>query len=186
MAAASVASVDLLGHVHDEQMGNAEQAQEGSPGKRRGVGQEEGVSLVLLREIPADQTRTLLQHQTNSQNELKREMQATQGDLKQEIWGDIRREISHGQDALKKEIQADIYREIQSLSKTRTTQFQDLQQAQGHMETRLKALEARGTDSGTTASSGNPGKKNALVLGGWDRIQLQLTCSRLPASSSGT
>ena len=142
--------------------------------------------MVLLREILADQTKTLLAHTTTTQRELKQEiwadMQATQGDLKKEIRQDIRREISQGQEAMKKEIQADLNREILALSKSCTTQFQDLQQgmqatergiqdmraAQGNMETRLQALEARGSDTATTASAPAPGKKPALVLGGWD------------------
>ena len=40
--------------------------------------------------------------------------------------------------------------------------------SQSHMETRLQALEARGSASVTTPSTPAPGKKPALVLGGWD------------------
>ena len=83
---------------------------------------------------------------------------------------------------MKKEIQADLNREIQTLGRSCTSQFQDLQQgvqsaergvqevktAQGSMETRLQALESRGSDAGTVASTAPPGRKAALVLGGWD------------------
>jgi hypothetical protein len=188
MAAASTANMDmdLLGSLHEEHLAAVEQAPEGSPCKRRGVGQEDGVSLTTLREILADQTKTLLTHQANSQQELKqdlkREMLAMQGELKKEIRQDVKREVTQGQEAIKKDIRDDLLREIESLSRTCTSQFQDLQQgvqssernfaemraAQGNMEDRLRALEARGSDSATVASAPAPGKKRALVLGGWD------------------
>ena len=46
--------------------------------------------------------------------------------------------------------------------------IQDVKATQGGFEKRLQALEARGSDAGTTASTLYPPKRTALVLGGWD------------------
>jgi hypothetical protein len=102
--------------------------------------------------------------------------------LREDIRADLRREVTQGQATLKKDIQDDLNREIQALGRTCTRQLQDLQQevqatergvsdlkaSQGQLETRLQILETRGSDAGTVVSSSPPGRKQALVLGGWD------------------
>jgi hypothetical protein len=129
-----------------------------------------------------DVSKELKAHKSDLRQELRADIKASQGELKQEIRQDIRREISQGQEAIKKDIQADLNQEIMALSKSCATQFQDLQQgmqsaergiqelkaSHSNVETRLQALEARGSDSGTAISGASPGKKPALVLGGWD------------------
>ena len=179
-AATNLMDTDLLSNIHEDPVRNDDGAATGSPCKRRGIGQEDGVSLTLLREILADQTKTLLQHQTQTQGELEKKMAASQQELEKRITstlrddvrGDVRREITHAQAALKKDIQEDLNREIQSLGKSCTSQFQDLQQwlqtaersiqevrtAQSTVEARLQALEARGSDAGTVISAPPRGK----------------------------
>ena len=181
-AATNLMDTDLLSNIHEDPVRNDDGAATGSPCKRRGIGQEDGVSLTLLREILADQTKTLLQHQTQTQGELEKKMAASQQELEKRITstlrddvrGDVRREITHAQAALKKDIQEDLNREIQSLGKSCTSQFQDLQQwlqtaersiqevrtAQSTVEARLQALEARGSDAGTVISAPPPRGKS--------------------------
>ena len=134
--------------------------------------------MTLLREILSDQTKTLLQHQTKSQADLEKKMLQSQSDIR----ADIRRELTQGQAALKKEIQEDLNHESQAFGRSCTSLDQDLQQgvqsaergiqevkaAQGNLETRLQALESRSSDAGTVTSTAPPGRKAALVLGGWD------------------
>ena len=107
-ASAKLMDTDLLSNLHDD-------PGRGSPCKRRGVGQEDGVSMTLLREILADQTKTLLQHQTKSQSDLEKEMTTN---LREDIRSDIRREMSQNQKVLKQEIQADLNKEIQALGRS--------------------------------------------------------------------
>ena len=179
MATSSLMDTDLLSNIHEEPSRNEEVTVAGSPCKRRGVGQEDGVSLSLLREILADQTKTLLQHQTKSQGELEKRITST---LREDLREDIRREMATTHAAFKRDIQDDLNKEIQALGRGCTEQFQNLQQglqaaergiqdvrtSQSTVEARLQALESRGSDAGTMVSSAPPGKKPALVLGGWD------------------
>ena len=78
--------------------------------------------------------------------------------------------------------------------RSRTSQFQDLQQGmqaaergihevktiQGSLETRLQALEACGSDAGTTISSSPQGKHAALCWEDGTRIRQLQTCSKMP------
>ena len=66
------------GHAGSSPRGREASQPQGSPCKRRGVGQETRVTVDMLKDMLADQTKTLLQHQQNSQNELKREIRADQ------------------------------------------------------------------------------------------------------------
>ena len=167
---------------------------QGSPCKRRGVGQESSVTVDMLKDMFADQTRTLLQHQAQElrrgQDELRKELQAGQEMFRKEFQKDVFKELKAHQSDLRQELRADkaeLSREMQALNNACVTQFQDVQQsiqgaergirdltvAQGSLESRLQALETRGSEAGTVGTGSAPGggtggRRAALVLGGWD------------------
>jgi alanyl-tRNA synthetase len=151
----------------------------------------------MLKEILADQTKTLLQQQAHSQEDFQQKLRSGQEEFRKDLQKDIMKELKAHQADLKQELQADfqahqgtlrddLTREIQQLNRSCVTQFQDVQQglqtaergirelvvAQGGLESRLQALETRGSEAGTTATAslqGGPGgRRPALVLGGWD------------------
>ena len=166
--------VDLLGTPKGAQgsdisnFGDDRGNAQGSPCKRRGVGQEDAVTMTMLREILGEQTKTLLAQQREARGEIRTEIRTEIRSLEQTVKG-----------------------ELQTLERSCTSQFQDLQQGVQSaergildMESRLQALETRWSDSGTIASSGAPGKKQALVLGGWTQTRPRRTCSNSSGSLS--
>ena len=132
---------------------------QGSPCKRRGVGQEDAVTMTMLREILGEQTKTLPAQQREARGEIRTEIRTEIRALEQTVKGDL-----------------------QTLERSCTSQFQDLQQgvqsaergihevktAQTGFERRLQALESRGSEAGAVASSAGGPRRTALVLGGWD------------------
>jgi hypothetical protein len=116
------------------------------------------------------------------QKDILKELKAHQSDLRQEL----RRELQVEVQSRRAKLETDLTREIRDLGGSTAAQFQEVQQgiqtaergirdlavAQGSVESRLQALEARGSDAGTTAApstqSGPGGRRPALVLGGWD------------------
>ena len=115
--------------------------------------------MTMLREILGEQTKTLLAQQREARGEIRSEIRTEIRALEQTVKG-----------------------ELQTLERSCTSQFQDLQQgvqsaergihevktAQTGFERRLKALESRGSEAGTVASSTGAPRRTALVLGGWD------------------
>ena len=180
--------MDLLGHIHDEQMGNMTNVEQdidllsniedvaaGAPGTGA---QEDVITPTMLRgliaaqtNILADQTKALLGdlrgHLTELQSEIKT-LGASQTQLKWEI----RTLGIH---------QTDLQRKIQTLEKSCVAQIHDLQQgvqsteetieevklAQGDFEKRLQALEAWGSEGSAATTVSQARRRTSLVLGGW-------------------
>ena len=91
---------------------------QGSPCKRRGVGQESAVTVDMLKDMFADQTRTLLQHQAQElrtgQEELRKELQVGQETFRQDFQKDILKEIKAHHSDLRQELRRDLQTEIQT------------------------------------------------------------------------
>jgi hypothetical protein len=148
----------------------------------------------MLKDILADQTRTLLQRQTHSQEVFQRELRDGQETLRKDLQNGQEtllrdQELRAHQEDLRNELKADqgklrddLTREVQHLNRSCTTQFQDLQQslqvaergvrdltlAQGSIESRLQVLETRGaSETGTVATtsvSGGPGGRRPALV----------------------
>ena len=118
---------------------------QGSPCKRRGVGQDDAITMTLLREILKEQTRTILGEQNKILRELKNEIRT------------LERSCATQFQYLQQEVQA----AERGIGEVRTIQTD--------FERRLQALETRGSEGSTPASATDTGRqRNALVLGGWD------------------